>query len=71
MGSIWPFLLLSKFGPLCLCLPPVLELIAKQMKSDQDHPDFFMVIVMIIDDDERKIYVNSDLFCYVDFDSDN
>ena len=49
----------------------MLELIAKQMKSDQDHPDFFMVIVMIIDDDERKIYVNSDLYCYVVFDSDN
>ena len=64
-------LLFSKFGSLCFCLPPVLELIAKQMKSDQDHPDFFMVIVMIIDDDERKIYVNSDLYCYVVFDSNN
>ena len=39
------YLLFSKFGSLCFWLSPVLELIAKQMKSDQDHPDFFMVIV--------------------------
>ena len=33
-------------------------------------PGFLMVIEMIIDDDDRKIYVNCDFYCYDVFDSD-
>ena len=61
--KVWPSLLLP---PTCARVDCKIN----QKCRDHDHPDFFMVIMMIINDDDKKIYVNSDLYCYDVFHSD-